>query len=191
MNVISNFDYLKHLAEGHPKKEILQNIAEAYGKELWNYAFSIVGKAEIADDVIQDVFLKVLEKLQTFRGASSMKTWLLSITRNTAYNSRSKWLIRKTISFDNWSDQHSSPSAETVAIEHFELNNAWEVVMILPIKFREVLVLFAHHDMSVKEIAETTGVPEGTIKSRLHHARHKFAKQYYKGENDGRLPYRS
>ncbi|WP_239617694.1 RNA polymerase sigma factor [Cohnella mopanensis] len=172
---------MKHLSDGHPKNEIIQHIAEKYGNDLWNYAFSIVGKPEIADDILQDVFIKILEKLQTFRGGSSMKTWLLSITRNTAYNSRSKWLIRKTFSIDKWSDQHSYPSAETEAIEQIEMNNAWKIVMKLPVKYREVLVLFVHHDMSQKEIAQTIGVPEGTIKSRLHYARLKFSKHYYRG----------
>jgi RNA polymerase sigma-70 factor (ECF subfamily) len=175
------FDYLKHLAGGHSKNEIIQQITQAFGKELWNYAFSIVGNAEMADDIIQDVMIKVLEKLHTFRGQSSMKTWLLSITRNTAYNSRSTWFIKKTIPIEKWTDQHSYPSAETEAIEQIEMNNAWETVMKLPVKYREVLVLFVHHDMSQKEIAETIGVPEGTIKSRLHHARLKFAKKYKGG----------
>jgi RNA polymerase sigma-70 factor (ECF subfamily) len=181
VNIISEFDYLKHLSDGYPKNEILQHIAETYGTDLWNYAFSIVGKPELADDITQDVFIKVLEKLQTFRGESSMKTWLLSITRNTAINSRTKWLIRKTFLIDKWTDRHSYPSAETEAIEQIEMNNAWKMVMKLPLKYREVLVLFVHHEMSQKEIAETIGVPEGTIKSRLHHARLKLAKHYYKG----------
>jgi len=181
VTVISEFDYVKHLSEGHPKNEIIKHIAEVYGKDLWNYAFSIVGKAELADDIIQDVFIKVIEKLQTFRGGSSMKTWLLSITRNTAYNSRSKWFIRKTTSFDKWADSYSYPSAETEAIKQIEMNDTWKIVMGLPIKFREVLVLYVHHDMSHREIAETIGVPEGTVKSRLHHARLKFAKQYNRG----------
>lgn len=179
--MISEFDYLKYLSEGHHKNQMIQQIAEVYGKDMWNYAFSIVGEAEIADDILQDVFLKIFEKLHTFRGGSSIKTWLLSITRNTAYNSRSKLRIRKTLSLERWTHRQFHPSAESVVIEQIELHHAWKAVLKLPVKFREVLVLYVHHGMSVKEIAETLDVPEGTIKSRLHHARLKFAKQYNRG----------
>jgi RNA polymerase sigma-70 factor (ECF subfamily) len=178
---ILEFDYVKNLADGFPKNEILQEITQAYGKELWNYAYSIVGNAEMTDDIVQDVFIKVLEKIHTFRGESSMKTWLLSITRHIAYNSKSTWFIRKVILTEKWRERHSHPSAESEAIQQIEMNEAWQTVMKLPAKYREVLVLFVHHGMSQKEIAETIGVPEGTVKSRLHHARLKFAKQYEGG----------
>jgi RNA polymerase sigma-70 factor (ECF subfamily) len=181
VDISLDFDYLKHLSEGHSNNDIIKEIIQAHGKELWNYAYSIVGNAEMTDDIMQDVFIKVVNKLHTFRGASSIKTWLLSITRNTAYNSKSTWFIRKVLPFEKWSERQSYPSAESEAIEQIEMNDAWETVMKLPVKYREVLVLMVHHDMSQKEIAETIGVPEGTVKSRLHHARLKFAKQYKGG----------
>lgn len=173
------FDYLKALSGDYSKNEILTDIMRAYGKDVWNYAFSLCGKSEMADDIAQDVFLKVLQKIDTFRGEASMKTWLLKITRTTALNHRTTWFIRKVIplgkGFEN-EEYGDSPSAESKAFETITLNDAWQNVMKLPTKLREVMVLFAYHEMSQKEIAETIGIPEGTVKSRLHHARIRFAK---------------
>lgn len=174
--MISEFDYLKHLTEGYPKSEIIKKIAETHGKDIWNYAYSIAGNATMADDITQDVLLKVMEKIQTFRGASSMKTWLLSITRNTAYTIRYKQQVKRFISFGQVDEQLHYPSAERVVMDKLDMNEAWEAVMTLPVKYREVLVLFGYHEMSMKQISETLGVPEGTVKSRLHHARIKLAR---------------
>ncbi|WP_235426996.1 RNA polymerase sigma factor [Cohnella kolymensis] len=163
------FDYLKALTGEYSKNQILTDIMRAYGKDVWNYAYSLSGKREMADDILQDVFFKALRKLDTFRGEASMKTWLLKITRNTALNYKTTWFIRKVIPIDKWFEDGNNgnhPSAETTAVQSIQLNDAWIQVMKLPVKYREVLILYAYHGMTQKEIAETIGVPEGTVKSR-------------------------
>ncbi len=52
-----------------------------YGQEVWNYAYSIVKNQSMAEDIAQDVFLQVFRHVVSFRNESSMKTWLLKITR--------------------------------------------------------------------------------------------------------------
>ncbi|TJY40857.1 sigma-70 family RNA polymerase sigma factor [Cohnella pontilimi] len=158
----------------------------SYGKDVWNYAFALSGTRDMADDIMQDVFFKALKHLDTFRGESSMKTWLLKITRNTALNHKTTWFIRKVVPIDKWLEHGNKsefPSAETKALERIQLNEAWTHVMKLPVKFREVLILFAYHGMTQKEIAETIRIPEGTVKSRLHHARIRFAEHYQRGDD--------
>jgi len=175
------FDYLKALTGDYSKNQVLTDIMRSHYKDVWNYAFSISGKPEMADDITQDVFFKVLQSLDTFRGESSMKTWLLKITRNTAFNHQKTWFIRKVIPVDKWFESGNYPSAESTVMEGFRLNDAWVHVMQLPVKYREVLLLFAYHDMTQKEIAELIGIPEGTVKSRLHHARTRFGNKFERG----------
>ncbi|MFC3801740.1 sigma factor [Cohnella sp. GCM10012308] len=60
----------------------LRELMRLYGSEVWNLAFVLTKRRDLADDVSQDVFFAAYRKIDTFRGASSVRTWLLSITRN-------------------------------------------------------------------------------------------------------------
>lgn len=166
-----NFEYLRYIAETTDQKEILRELMTAYGDDVWNYAFSISRRADLADDITQDVFLKVYRRLTSFRGDSSVKTWLLTITRNTALDYKRSAFWRKVTLVDMISPHGSHRSAEHEAMEKLSLNAIWSKVLKLSPKYREVLILFAHHQLSMKEIADMLGISVGTVKSRLHHAR--------------------
>jgi RNA polymerase sigma-70 factor, ECF subfamily len=165
------FDYLKSAVSGVDKDIVLEELMDAYGRDVWNYAFFLTGRPELAEDIAQDVFVKVYERIDTFRGQSAVKTWLLAITRNAARDAlRSAWLRRVTL-FSGAFDMLSSRSAEQEAIEGLVTEQIWLDVMALPRKLREVLLLAAHHGLAIKEIAGMLGISEGTVKSRLHRAR--------------------
>ncbi|WP_159888177.1 RNA polymerase sigma factor [Paenibacillus puerhi] len=174
-----NFDYLKYLSDSTDKKEILNELMTAYGKDVWNYAYSITRKWDQADDITQEVFIKVYRNLYTFRSESSVKTWLLAITRNMTLDYRKSAFLRKVTLVDAFSareEQAAASSAEREVLERMTLNEVWDLVLKLPVKYREVLILFAHHQLSMKEIANVLGVSEGTVKSRLFHARGKISR---------------
>jgi len=78
----SGFEYLRYLGEQADRKALLTELMNAYGKDVWNFAFSMTKKWDQADDIAQEVFLKAYRNLHTFRSQSSVKTWLLAITRN-------------------------------------------------------------------------------------------------------------
>jgi len=172
----ANFEYLKYMSDSENKKTVLHELMTAYGKEVWNFAFSLTRKWDVADDVTQDVFVKVFKNLDTFRSDSSIRTWLLTITRNTVIDHQRSAFIRR-VSLTDWSlETGQRRSVEDDVIEQYAVNDLWKLVMKLPAKSREVLVLYAHHQLSLKEIAEVLGVTEGTVKSRMFHARRKIAK---------------
>ena len=167
------------------RNEILKELMEAYGRDVWNFAYSITLKAEAADDIAQNTFLKIYENLYSYRGRSSVKTWILAITRNCAYDFKRSAFIKKVtlVSYlrdDYFSNNHAS--AEEEAIHQLEANEVWQIVLSLPGKFREPLVLYAHHQLSMAEIATMLNVSEGTVKSRLHRARIKVSKGLKEGE---------
>lgn len=165
------FDYLQHIRDGLDRGAVLDELMRAYGTDVWNYAFFLTRRRELADDISQDVFVKVYNRLYTFNGQSSVKTWLLSITRNTARDAlRSVWLRRVTL-VDYWQDQRAGPSAERDALSRQMTDEIWSVVLSLPAKLREVLLLHAQYGLKQEEIAELLGVSLGTVKSRLHRAR--------------------
>ncbi len=70
----ARFEYLKTLEQMDDKKIILEDLMNVYGKAVWNYAFSITRKPELADDITQDVFLKVYLNLHSYRRHASIKT---------------------------------------------------------------------------------------------------------------------
>ncbi len=89
------FEYLKSMSGGLDKNAALSDIMLTYGEDVWNYAFFLSKNRTLADDVTQDVFVRVYERLYTFRGEASIKTWLLAITRNLVRDHwRSAWIRR-------------------------------------------------------------------------------------------------
>ncbi|WP_409347001.1 RNA polymerase sigma factor [Paenibacillus sp. MBLB4367] len=160
------------------KNRTLTDLMETYGKDMWNYAFFLTLRADIADDVMQDVFIKVYEKLCAFRGESSVRTWLLAITRNVVRDyQRSSWFRRVSLVERFLQRQTTSPSAEYVVIDALSREEVWREVLGLPKKLRETLLLYAHHHLSIAEIAGLLDISEGTVKSRMHRARAKINKQ--------------
>lgn len=81
------------------KNVILEDLMVAYGEDVWNYAFFLTRQSELSDDITQDVFVRVYERLFSYRGEASVKTWLLTITRNLVRDHwRSAW-FRKVMPF--------------------------------------------------------------------------------------------
>ncbi|UVI32671.1 RNA polymerase sigma factor [Paenibacillus spongiae] len=172
----SHWKHLTNLDAG-----LLRSLMEQYGQDVWSLAYILTKRHDLADDVAQDVFLNAYRNIQSFRGESAIKTWLLSMTRNTAINyTRTAFMRRVTLTA--WiTSKATSPSAEHEAMELELSDDIWRTVLKLPLKFREVLILHGKYDLSVKEIAETLGISEGTVKSRLSRARHKVS-AYWKEE---------
>jgi RNA polymerase sigma-70 factor (ECF subfamily) len=166
-----DFDYLKNMAAGLDRNALLDEIMMAYGKDVWNYAYFLIRRKDLAEDIAQDVFVKAYNNLYNFRGDSSMKSWLLTITRNTALDYfKSAW-VRRVQLFPLWTGNGTSPSAENEWFGFQEQDHVWRTVMSLSRKLRETLLLYAHHRMTILEIASLLGLSEGTVKSRLHRAR--------------------
>ncbi|TMV17984.1 RNA polymerase sigma factor [Paenibacillus thermoaerophilus] len=159
----------------------------AYGNDVWNYVFSLTRNPHQTDDIVQDVFLKIYRKLGSFRGDSSIKTWIFKIARNTVYDYNRSAFLRKVMLIGFVTESESCVSAEQEVMRRQASEEVWEQVMKLPVKHREALVLFAHHQMSLQEIADLLGVQVGTVKSRLYHARQKLSKwkeERQQDEND-------
>ncbi|KRF13720.1 hypothetical protein ASG93_13785 [Paenibacillus sp. Soil787] len=168
-----DFTYLKYLSKGHDKKQILHDLMLAYGQDVWNFAFSLTGQRNLADDIRQDVFVKAFNKLETFRGDSSPKLWLLSITRHVAFDYRKSMFLRKVCLVEYITEKTTSQSAEKEYFKNCLIKDTWQVVLSLPVKLREVMVLYIHHQLSIEEIGELLDISESAVKVRIHRARKK------------------
>ncbi|MEK8128411.1 sigma-70 family RNA polymerase sigma factor [Paenibacillus filicis] len=176
--------YLQHLSHTSDKDVILRDLMKAYGEDVWHYAFFITRKADAADDISQEVFLTVYERMFTFRGECSVKSWLLSITRNKSMNLLRSFFLRKVTLVGEVFLKETSPSAESVVFERMQTHRIWKKVMSLPRKFREIVVLDAYYLFTSREIAELLRIPEATVRTRLYRARRKMTAML-EAETDG------
>jgi RNA polymerase sigma-70 factor, ECF subfamily len=151
--------------------DVFRDLMRQYGRDVWNYAFFLTKSSHVADDISQDVFVRAYTKLHTFRGESSVKTWLFTITRNLVMNYKHSVFIRKVTLVDFFQHEHEQESAEDRCLQDMNIREIWKLVLMLPDKYREVLVLDAKYELSTGEMAKLLGISEGTVKSRLHRAR--------------------
>lgn len=165
-------EYLKYVGDIPPVT--LQDLMLEHGQDVWNYAFLLTRNHHAADDISQDVFLQAYLHIDSFRGQSSVKTWLISITRNRFFNYKKSSFIRRITLLDYLHPAASTNSAEEEYIKRTYTDSIWQMVMKLPHKYREVLVLDAKYELPLAEIASMLQVSIGTVKSRLHRARAKM-----------------
>jgi RNA polymerase sigma-70 factor (ECF subfamily) len=161
---------------------LIDELMKQYGQDVWNYAFVMTKRKELADDISQDVFLKAYQHLSRFEWRSAPRTWLLTITRNTALNYMKSVYARRVTLMEFIEHHVFGRSAEAEWIDRENTNILWTYVMELPAKYREVLLLDAHYELSGSEMAALLGVPEGTVKSRLSRARAKVEAKWKGGE---------
>ncbi|HEU4962624.1 MAG TPA: sigma factor, partial [Bacilli bacterium] len=120
-------------------KETLQEMMVLYGHDVWNLAYSLTRKADLADDISQDVFLKAYQKIESLRTQTSVKSWLLRITRNTALDYKRSFFFKRVTLYGSFFDNEPAhPSAEKEAYDNILQCLAWNVVLKLPVKYREV-----------------------------------------------------
>jgi RNA polymerase sigma-70 factor (ECF subfamily) len=131
-----------------------------------------------AQDVVQEAVLRALRFFDSFRDGDP-RAWLIAIVRNCCHTwHRRHRADRVTVSYEDAETSphlHSPATADALAIHSSERAAIARAVASLPIEFREVIVLRELHELSYKEISTVTGVPIGTVMSRLARARKRLA----------------
>ncbi|MBP9674411.1 MAG: RNA polymerase sigma factor [Bacteriovoracaceae bacterium] len=120
------------------------------------------------DDVIQDVFLKIWDKGESFDSRSEIKTWIYRISINTALDFLRKQKKEKT-PFIVESRDHNSMEKKIISNDLLK-----QGINLLPTKIKEPFILFYQEELTLPEIAKILSVNEGTLKSRLHRGREIF-----------------
>ena len=130
---------------------------------------NLLGNAADAEDAFQDTFIAVARALPRFRGDANVKTWVHRIAIRVALKLRAR--RRPT---DELSDGLAGGATDPLA-DHADAAALSRALASLSFEHRLVLSLFAVTGLTHAEIAETLGIPEGTVWSRLHHAKRKLA----------------
>ncbi len=162
--------------------QALERLMDSFGATVMRTAYFYTGDRHLAEDISQEAFLRAYRNWQTFRGDSSVRTWLTTITVN---------LCRDKMGVRMFSEQPTAPeridtgrtiSVEEEALIRLEKTEVLQHVLRLPLAYQEALYLYYYLDLSTKEIAEATSSPEGTVRNRLHRAREALARQMNKEE---------
>lgn len=156
--------------------------------KILNYLRKLVGEHE-AEDLTQEVFVRVSRSLDGFRGESSLSTWIYRIATNAAMDHMRKSVSRPTASIpggsgdddsslpDDTVPDDSSPVLDTLLIRK-DMNECIRgIVDRLPENYRAVLVLSELEGLTNAEIAEVNGISLDTVKIRLHRARARLRKE--------------
>src|SRR5688500_4239342 len=151
-------------------------------RKVFNVAYKFVGKHDEAEDLTQDIFLKIFKALATFDRRANFQTWIVSISRNLCIDHyRSVRKERQTIAREVDTGDLQPASADRgpyQAAEHQDLRGLLrQGLQALPATLRTAVVLRDLQELSYQEIAEQLGLPEGTVKSRINRGRIELARQ--------------
>ena len=155
--------------------ELLDQLIEQYQHRLLRYLLFLTGKREVAEDLFQETWMRVLLRGAQYNGKARFDTWLFTIARNLVIDLSRK---RTMASLDEMSEAGDDERPFEVALdapsplEQFATLESRaevaEVLLKLEPNYREVLVLRFHEEMSLEEIAGVTRAPLSTVKSRLY-----------------------
>ena len=151
-------------------------------RKVFNVAYKFVGRHDEAEDLTQDIFLKIFKALGTFDRRANFQTWIISISRNLCIDHyRSVRKERQTIARDVDAADLQPASAERgphAVAEHQDLRAMLrQALETLPSTLRTAVVLRDLQELSYQEIADRLALPEGTVKSRINRGRIELAHQ--------------
>lgn len=159
-----------------------RELLETHRDRVFNITYRMLGNRAEAEDVAQEVFITVFKTIETFREEAKFSTWLYRVTVNHCKN-RIKYLARRhDRDRDELDDTQTPgvngtigaplPTAPDRALEGAQMEKLLQdAIQTLDPDQRSVVVLRDVEDLSIEEICEITGLPDGTVKSRLHRAR--------------------
>jgi RNA polymerase sigma-70 factor (ECF subfamily) len=159
-----------------------ETIVRQNWRKVFNVAYKFVGKHDEAEDLTQDIFLKIFKALNTFDRRANFQTWIISISRNLCIDHyRSVRKERQLIAREVDTGDLQPASAERgpyQAAEHRDLRGMLrQALQALPVTLRTAVVLRDLQELSYQEIADHLGLPEGTVKSRINRGRIELAHQ--------------
>lgn len=156
-------------------------LSELYGRfhhRLFRYAYGILDDSHLAEDVVQEVFLKLIERPETFDSNRKFSSWIYAVTGNACKNTLRNMKNRQRILADGFNPIQNCSSSENRPFDLKVLNDRIKRAFSdLTDKEKQVFFLRFEHEKPLKEIAEILEIPEGSVKSCLFYLMKKMATQ--------------
>jgi len=154
--------------------DLLDRLIEQYQHRLLRYLIYLSGNRDLAEDLFQETWIRVLERGSQYDGKHEFSTWLFAVARNLTIDQMRR---KSPLSLDGLnSDEDSAPldpmdsrpSALEVVAQHEHADRIGAALVSIPAEYREAVVLRFQEGLALDEIATVTGAPLGTVKSRLY-----------------------
>ena len=158
-------------------KNAYRILVERYKKQAYSFAFSYLKNVDDAFNISQEAFIRAWNAMNRFEEGRNFKSWLFRIIKNLSLNLITKKKSLREISLEKTMEESGFDITDTStdpleALEKKEQQKqVWKAIMELKEEFREIIILKHFNDLSYREISEVLGIPEGTVMSRLYHAR--------------------
>lgn len=156
------------------QNEYLTYLVETYGDMVYRIALTRVRSPHDAEDIVQQVFLKLVKNIDRLESEEHVKAWLIKVTVNEGKSLFSSAWRRHTASLEESSD------VDELSVEPpelYETNDLMKAVFRLPEKYRIVIHLFYYHDLSTEEISKYLGRTNHTVRSQLSRGRERMRKE--------------
>ncbi|MCL2774974.1 MAG: RNA polymerase sigma factor [Oscillospiraceae bacterium] len=159
---------IKHTVKSFPARDeekVSQSIEEIYERHvsmIYRVSFSYMKNKADTDDIVSEVFLKLLKTDANFQNAEHEKAWLLRTAINLCKDSLKHWR-RKNENIDDYANLHSETP--------FQTNETLQAVMKLPERYKDVIYLYYYEGYTSEEAAKILKKPHSTIRNHLHEAR--------------------
>jgi len=171
------------------------DIVRQYRRRVYSVAYKFTGNHEEAEDLTQDIFIKVFRALHTFDRRANFQTWLISVSRNMCidhYRSvrKERETINRDINADDLSPVADGPAADALVEQQGQAVLLRRALAALPEPLKTAVTMRDLQDLSYQEIAERLRVPEGTVKSRINRGRTELVRlvRQYRHDLEGARP---
>ena len=159
-------------------------IVDRYKNRLLNFVYRFVKDYDVAEDIVQETFLRVFRKRRDYKAIANFSTWIFTIAGNLAKSElrrRKRWRFLSINATDDeektFDIQDPGMIPDRIAAVRIMNENIEKSIATLQNKYKEALILRDIEGMSYQQIAEVIGVPVGTVKSRVNRARLKMQKK--------------
>jgi RNA polymerase sigma-70 factor (ECF subfamily) len=160
-------------------------IVRQYWRKVFNVAYKFVGRHDEAEDLAQDIFLKIFRSLDTFDSRANFQTWLISVSRNLCidhYRSvrRERETIDRAVDTSELAPAAPDPGPVAALEQRDRVTLLRQAMAALPPSLRTAVLMRDIQELTYQEIAERLKLPEGTVKSRINRGRTELARQIRK-----------
>lgn len=167
-------------------EEALREVMQAYGHSLLRTGFLLLKDEQMAEEAVQDTFIKAFQKIDQLTEPHKLKSWLTSILVNQCRERMRTWSWKNVLLLfkedESFWEQESESSVEALVIQMEEAHSLFAFIQSLDYKYREVITLYYYNEWSVEELASYLQVNKNTIKSRLMRGRQQLHKMLVEEE---------
>ena len=179
-------DDIRQRLDAEQYREAFELLMDRFQDKVFRLAFSMVRNETMAEDLTQDVLMRIWKALPGYHGDASLSTWIYTITRNTCLTEIKKRNARPTVSFDEpefAETLEKLPGCQTSDREAGIEPDIQVMLARLPEKYRQVITLFYLEQKSYEEVSAMLGIPMGTVKTFLFRAKKELLKFNRRNEN--------